>query len=656
MDAVSGARDPAWLAGTRLADRVVADDLATLEATRQAVREGREQRACQVRLSAAGGRVRWFEVRYVPGVTDVLLVLLRDVTDIRRVAAEAEALRRITELANSVTDAGEAVRSAVADLRATLGWRGGRVLRVVDGSLEPTGGWSTAPDAAGLPDAARTVAPAGTDVAQRAVVRGEPVASDGTAALPEALVEHGVGDVVAVPVTIDGEVSQVLEFHTGGDVPIHLDHLDLLAQVGRQLGWVAVRQRALEEIERSHDELARSNAELERFAYVASHDLQEPLRKIVGFTELLEDHHEPIDDDEAEYRGYVKESAQRLQRLIKDLLAYSRAGRRELADEPVDLAEVTGQVLDDLALVIEEEGATVEVGDLPVVRGDDGQLREVLQNLVSNALKYRSEERPPYVTITEQHREEDDPGMATAIGAMGFIATLGLWTILVLTALDSFGIEITALVASLGIGGVAVALALQNVLGDLFASLSIVLDKPFVLGDFIIVGDFMGTVEHVGLKTTRIRSLSGEQLVFSNSDLLSSRIRNYKRMNERRALFSVGVTYDTPADKLRKIPEIIRTAVEDQENTRFDRSHFKQYGPSSLDFETVYYMLVPDYNAYMDTQQAINLRIFERFAEEGLEFAFPTRTVHLHRDVAGDIHPAAAADARAGTEDTARLE
>jgi small-conductance mechanosensitive channel len=238
-----------------------------------------------------------------------------------------------------------------------------------------------------------------------------------------------------------------------------------------------------------------------------------------------------------------------------------------------------------------------------------------------------------YLVKRQRRRQlEEDPGIATAIGAAGFIANLALWSILLLTALGTFGVDITALVASLGIGGIAVALALQNVLGDLFASLSIVLDKPFVLGDFIIVGDFMGTVEHVGLKTTRIRSLSGEQIVFSNSDLLASRIRNYKRMNERRALFTIGVTYDTPGGKLRRIPAIIRSAIESQDQARFDRSHFKQFGASSLDFETVYFMLVPDFNTYMDTQEAINLELVQRFAEEEIEFAFPTRTVYIASD------------------------
>lgn len=225
---------------------------------------------------------------------------------------------------------------------------------------------------------------------------------------------------------------------------------------------------------------------------------------------------------------------------------------------------------------------------------------------------------------------ELDPGGATAVGALGFIARLLLWTVVVLTALANVGIDITAFIASLGIGGIAIALALQNILGDLFASLSIVMDKPFVVGDFIIVDDYLGTVEHVGLKTTRLRSLSGEQLVFSNADLLGSRIRNYKRMEERRALFTVGVTYDTGYERLKKIPEMIREAVESEENTRFDRAHFKQYGNSALVFEAVYFMLVPDYNAYMDTQQAINLELYRRFEMEEIDFAFPTRTVHLH--------------------------
>jgi len=234
----------------------------------------------------------------------------------------------------------------------------------------------------------------------------------------------------------------------------------------------------------------------------------------------------------------------------------------------------------------------------------------------------------------ERYRSDQvelDPDAATAMGALSFVVRVGIWSVFLLLALQNLGINVTTLVASLGIGGIAVALALQNVLGDLFASLSIVLDKPFVVGDFIIVDDLMGTVEHVGLKTTRVRSLGGEQLVFSNSDLLGSRIRNYKRMEERRIVFSFGVTYDTGHHRLKEIPETVRAIVESQERTRFDRSHFKEFGDSSLVFETVYYMLVPEYNVYMDTQQAINLELYRHFEEAEIDFAFPTHTVHLEQ-------------------------
>jgi small-conductance mechanosensitive channel len=235
----------------------------------------------------------------------------------------------------------------------------------------------------------------------------------------------------------------------------------------------------------------------------------------------------------------------------------------------------------------------------------------------------------------KQQLDEDDAGIATAVGVVGFLARVALWAILLLTALGTLGINIGPFIASLGIGGVAVALALQNVLGDLFGSLSIILDKPFVIGDFIVVGSEMGTVEHVGLKTTRIRSISGEQLVLSNSDILSSRIRNYGRMEERRIVFTVGVEYGTPPGRLREIPAIVRAAVESRSNARFDRCHFKGFGDSSLDFETVYYMTVPDYAAFMDTQQDINLELYERFEDAGVSFAFPTRTLHVFSETEG---------------------
>jgi len=230
-----------------------------------------------------------------------------------------------------------------------------------------------------------------------------------------------------------------------------------------------------------------------------------------------------------------------------------------------------------------------------------------------------------------QQQIKKDPASVTALNAIGLLASALLWVAILLLALDNLGFNVTALIAGLGVGGVAVALAVQNILGDLFASLSILIDKPFVVGDFLIIDDYMGSVEHVGLKTTRVRSLSGEQLVFSNSDLLKSRLRNYGRMFERRVAFTIGVTYQTPRDKLKQIPAIMRAAVEAQEHTRFDRSHFAQYGDFSLNFETVYYVLGPEYNLYMDIQQAINLFVHEQFEQAGIEFAYPTQTLFVKR-------------------------
>lgn len=224
---------------------------------------------------------------------------------------------------------------------------------------------------------------------------------------------------------------------------------------------------------------------------------------------------------------------------------------------------------------------------------------------------------------------ESEGSRAMTRSMLTFIGRLGLWSLVILLILDNMGLNVTALVASLGIGGVAVALAAQNILGDLFASLSIALDKPFVLNDFIIVDDLMGTVEHVGLKTTRIRSLSGEQIVLANNDLLKSRIRNYGRMSERRALFTIGVTYDTPADALEALPGVIRAAIEAQPGVRFDRAHFKGFGVHSLDFEAVYYVLDPGFATYMDVQQAINLQLVRALHERGIRFALPARTVQL---------------------------
>lgn len=229
-----------------------------------------------------------------------------------------------------------------------------------------------------------------------------------------------------------------------------------------------------------------------------------------------------------------------------------------------------------------------------------------------------------YMTLKAKRGEES----RSALGVINFLSQALVWSIALLLAMQNFGVDITALVAGLGIGGVAVALALQRVLGDLFSSLAIVLDKPFVSGDFINFDNtFLGTVEHIGIKTTRLRSLGGEQIICSNSDLLSARIRNYKRMQERRVVFNIGVVYQTPYEKLEKIPAMLEEIIKSQENTKFDRAHFFQYGDFALIFEIVYYVLSPDYNLYMDIQQTINMQIFKRFAQERIEFAYPTQSL-----------------------------
>lgn len=217
----------------------------------------------------------------------------------------------------------------------------------------------------------------------------------------------------------------------------------------------------------------------------------------------------------------------------------------------------------------------------------------------------------------------------TAKNALDILFKVVLWVVVALLTLQNLGVKISTLLAGIGVGGIAVGLALQNVASDLFASLSIMLDKPFRIGDFIVLNTFSGNVERIGIKSTRIRSLTGEELIIPNTDLTVGSIHNYKRMSERRILFAVGVTYSTPVDKVKAIPGMIKEIIEAKPTTRFDRAHFKDFGASSLDFEVVYYSLSPDYTTFMDTQQAINLELLETFNREGIEFAFPTQTIMI---------------------------
>jgi len=228
-------------------------------------------------------------------------------------------------------------------------------------------------------------------------------------------------------------------------------------------------------------------------------------------------------------------------------------------------------------------------------------------------------------------KSTDSTGGEKQLKGIRGLVNFAIWAIALVFLLDNLGVKISAVVAGLGIGGIAVALAAQAVLGDLFSYFVIFFDKPFEVGDFIIVGDKMGVVEYIGIKTTRIRALGGEQLVFSNTDLTNSRVHNFKKMEKRRVVFSLGVIYQTPAEKLKAIPQIVKNIIEAQKEAIFDRGHFSSYGDFSLNFEFVYYVTGADYSKYMDTQQAINLAVFEAFEKEGIEFAYPSQTLFINK-------------------------
>ena len=233
-----------------------------------------------------------------------------------------------------------------------------------------------------------------------------------------------------------------------------------------------------------------------------------------------------------------------------------------------------------------------------------------------------------YVQMKELERGADQV-FAGSLDIINFVARMLIWSLLILVALDNFGVNITALLAGLGVGGVAVALALQNILGDLFASLSIALDKPFVVGDRLVIDTYIGNVEHIGIKTTRLRSETGEQIILSNADILKSRVRNFGRAQEQRALATIRVTYETPTDKLQAIPKLLESIVREQANVRFDRCHLKALGDSALHFELSYFVQQPSLNPLLDLQQAVNFRIIDEFRRLGVEFDYPTQRVIL---------------------------
>lgn len=241
-----------------------------------------------------------------------------------------------------------------------------------------------------------------------------------------------------------------------------------------------------------------------------------------------------------------------------------------------------------------------------------------LQNLINYGVE----------KLTESKEGQEGLGIIWLGGA---ILKIGLWLGAIVLLLSNMGYNVTSLVAGLGIGGVAVALALQNILGDLFSSLTILLDKPFKIGDFIEVGESYGTVKKVGVKSTRIDLLQGEELVVSNSELTNSQIRNFGVMKTRRAIFTIGVVYGLSPQILKKIPSIIEDIIKKEGKTEIERAHFKEFGDFSLIFEVVFYVNSPDYIEYMDIRERVNLEITEQFEKEGIEMAFPTQTVFVKK-------------------------
>ncbi|MAF80696.1 mechanosensitive ion channel protein MscS [bacterium] len=226
---------------------------------------------------------------------------------------------------------------------------------------------------------------------------------------------------------------------------------------------------------------------------------------------------------------------------------------------------------------------------------------------------------------------QNDRHADAAVGIVNQVARLILWSVGFLFVLSNFGVDVTSLIASLGIGGIAIALALQNVLADLFSSLAIYFDKPFTVGDLISVGTTTGKVQKIGIKTTRLKSVSGEEIVMPNQALTNAEVQNFGRLQERRSLFELGVTYETPHDKLNSVPDLIKGAIEAVENTRFKRAFFKSFGDSALVFEVVFYVTSKEYDDFITAQQQTNLNLKAAFDEAGIAFAYPTQMLYVQK-------------------------
>jgi small-conductance mechanosensitive channel len=228
-------------------------------------------------------------------------------------------------------------------------------------------------------------------------------------------------------------------------------------------------------------------------------------------------------------------------------------------------------------------------------------------------------------------KKQKDEDIQNSILVISKIIKISLWIITALLIASNLGLNITSLMAGLGIGGIAIAFALQNILGDLFSSFAIYFDKPFVVGDFVIIGEYKGTVEKIGIKTTRLIALQGEEIIISNKELTTSKIQNFKKMKKRRIVFEFHLIYDTSLDKLKKVNLIIADIIKKEKLSEFDRIHFSKFNNFSLDFEVVYYILSGNYSDYMDTHQNILFEIKKQFEKEKISMAFPTQTIHLEK-------------------------
>ncbi len=259
-----------------------------------------------------------------------------------------------------------------------------------------------------------------------------------------------------------------------------------------------------------------------------------------------------------------------------------------------------------------------------------GRSLEVLGIIVTTILGLRLVTNTIEYALRAYTLRQDNPNLEQGLQALLPAIRLAVWVIGAIFLLANLNFDVSAIIASLGVGSLAIAIASQGILADLFSYFSILLDRPFELGDFIALGDYLGTVERIGVKTTRLVSLSGEELVIANTELTGSRLRNFKRMKRRRVCFHLGVVYETPVEKLAMIPGLLAAIIRNVESVSFDRAHFASYGDFSLNYEVVYFVEGSDYNLYMDVQQRIYLALFRAFAEHGIEFAYPTQVTLLN--------------------------